>query len=233
MAQTTIGFRELVERLGPHPAFALGLDLDAPEGPERWLVAACLLAGRGSEAHRLEAARRLAEAGLDRPSLLTGDTAEQLEATLTAAKLSDAQAMAQRLVRSGARLRERHGGSLARLAAEADGLEELGARLAGLAPGIGVATVLRFLRPLRRRWPAAADVPLTAAARAAALHLGWLAEGEDEQGAPGALAARLREAGDTVSLTDVEAALERLGARACLRARSERCPLGPDCPGQR
>jgi len=35
-----------------------------------------------------------------------------------------------------------------------------------------------------------------------------------------------------VTLTDLEAALERLGARACLRNRVERCPLGDRCPAR-
>ena len=68
------------------------------------------------------------------------------------------------------------------------------------------------------------------AARAAALHLGWLAAGEDEAGEPGALRAWLRELPDAPPLADVEAALERLGAAACLREAVARCPLQARCP---
>jgi len=233
MSGDVLGFRELVERLGPHPVTTLGIDLDAAGGPERWLLAACLLAERGSQASALEAARRLAASGLGDPVACVGAGTARAQAILAAAHRSRPEATARRLARAGARLRERHGGSLATLASGADGLEELGARLAELAPGIGAATVLRFLRPLRERWPAARDVALDPAARAAARHLGWLAEGEDEEGAPGALLARLRVVSDAPPLEDIEAALGRLGTRSCRRERPERCPLADACPARR
>jgi hypothetical protein len=140
--------------------------------------------------------------------------------------------VAQRLARAGRSLAERHGGSLAALAAQAEDLEELGGRLAALASGVGTATVLRFLRPLRDLWPAAAEIPLEPAARAAAVHLGWLAEGADEEGAPAALRAVLLREPEAPPLADVEAALARLGARSCLRQRPDRCPLGARCPAR-
>ena len=40
----------LSERLGPHPARSLGLDLNEPADVARWFTTACLLAGRGAEA---------------------------------------------------------------------------------------------------------------------------------------------------------------------------------------
>jgi hypothetical protein len=92
--------------------------------------------------------------------------------------------------------------------------------------------VARFLRPLRERWPAAREVPLSPAARAAALHLGLLREGEDEEGEPGALRAALLRWPEAPALADAEAALARLGERACLRGRTARCPLGADCPAK-
>ena len=111
--------------------------------------------------------------------------------------------------------------------------QDLAARLARLAPGVGTATVTRFLRPLRDRWPAAREIPLSAAARAAAVHLSLLREGEDEEGEPGALRSALLREADAPVLADVEAALGRLGERSCLRQRPARCPLGQACPAQR
>jgi adenine-specific DNA glycosylase len=64
------------------------------------------------------------------------------------------------------------------------------------------------------------------------VHLGLLREGQDLEGEPGALRAALRELGDPLDLADLEAALERLGARACLRNRPERCPLAEACPAR-
>jgi hypothetical protein len=121
-------------------------------------------------------------------------------------------------------------GTLAALAAESDGLEALGGRLAGLAPGFGRAAVVRFLEPLRDHWIAAADLPLAPAARSAAVHLGWIEEWEDTDGAPGALRRALEAETGAPPLADVEAALTRLGQRACLRERTARCPLRDACP---
>ncbi len=220
------------EHLGPHPARALGLDLGAPEGVARWFVAACLLAGRGAEALALEAFRELERSGGTRIDRLSEADAERICAALQRAGYRQPEATAGRLVRAAAKLAEAHGGSLEALAAGADGFEALGEELARLASGIGSATILRFLRPLRGLWPSARDVPLAASARAAALHLGLLGEGEDLEGEPAALRAALAGLDIPLDLADLEAALERLGARACLRNRPERCPLAEACPAR-
>jgi hypothetical protein len=63
-----------------------------------------------------------------------------------------------------------------------------------------------------------------------------LMEHEDREGEPGALRAALRvdaalRAGAAPpSLADVECALARIGAVACARGLSARCPLGDACP---
>jgi len=135
------------------------------------------------------------------------------------------------LVRTGAALTA-FDGSPRQLAADALDLADLGGRLVRLAPGFGSATALRFLRPLRGILRAAAETPLDRPSRAAAIHLGWSNEGEDEEGAPGSLAAELQRQDDAPDLADVEAALSRLGARACLRGRVRACPLGDACPAR-
>jgi hypothetical protein len=222
----------LPERLGVHPARALGLDLGAPEDVARWFVAACLLAGRGTEARALEAFRELERCGLARIDRLSEADAARICSALERAGYRQPAAVARRLARAAASLAEAHGGSLEALAADADGFEALGADLARLASGLGGATILRFLRPLRGRWPSARDVPLAVPARAAAVHLGLLREDQDLEGEPGALRAALRGLGDPLDLADLEAMLERLGARACLRNRPERCPLAEACPAR-
>jgi len=232
MSSARLGIRALLERMGPHPAASLGLDLAQPGGPERWFVVACLIAGRAPEPAALRAAKELAARGLDQPVAIAKAGVGPARVALEHADYPRAETVAQRLARAGRSLIECHGGSLASLAAQAENLEELGARLAGLAPGIGAATVLRFLRPLRDLWPAAAETPLEPAARAAAIHLGWIGEGEDEEGEPAALRAALLREPEAPPLADVEAALARLGARSCLRQRPDRCPLGALCPAR-
>jgi endonuclease III len=221
---------ELVARLGPHPARSWGLDLDTDAGLARWLVAACLLAPRGDEAAAGSARGELAQRGIDSPDALAHASPGSVAAALRAASYPKPEIMAARLVRASANLIERHAGSLSALAASVDGIEELGAALVALAPGVGSATAAELLRPLRDRFAAARETPLAPAARVAALHVGLLRESEDEAGEPGALRAALAREQPIPSLSDVEAALTRLGRRACRRGATQRCPLGPDCP---
>jgi len=224
---------ELVARLGPHPARRWGLDLGADAGLARWLVAACLLAARGDEDAAGAALGALAQRGLDAPGGLAGAGPGTVADALAAGHYPNAEITAARLVRASVNLLARHGGSLAGLAAGAEGLDELGAAIVALAPGIGPATAAEFLRPLRERFSAARDLPLASAARAAAVHLRWLGESADMEGDPGVLRARLAREQPVPALADVEAALTRLGRRACLRNAPQRCPLGSDCPGRR
>lgn len=237
----------LVQRLGRHPATEWGIDLAATgAGGERalgrWLVGAVVLGSvRGDPGRAGALLAALVRADLADPPALARAAPTTVASTL--ARAGDAHApddggrralaLGARLVRAGGALEEGFDGSLERLATSADGLEELGARVAGLAPGIGAGTVVRFLRPLRERWPLADEIPLSPAARAAAMHLGWLRESEDEEGPPGALRRSLAAAGEAAPpFRDVEAALDRLGARACLRGRVARCPLGAACPAR-
>lgn len=224
--------RELVQRLGPHPAAQLGLAPDGPEDPGGWFVAACVLSASSGEERGLAATGRLADAGLATPADLLAGGADALLTALEQSAVPRPARLAGSLVRAARTLGERYAGSFDRLAGESDGLDDLGARLAALAPGVGAATVLRFLRPLRGRWSAAADTPLDPAALAAARHLGWLVGGADEDGDPAALRAALAREPVPAAFGDVEAALERLGRRACLRGRIERCPLGEGCPAR-
>ncbi len=221
---------DLVARFGGHHVGDLGIDLEAAEGPGRWLVAAGLYGGRVDEAVAREAARALATAGLADPQQVARARPEALEAALRGTRYPAPEAAARKLWRICHALAEHDTGSLDALAARCESLDELGARLAALAPGFGAASVARFLRPLRDRWIQAREIPLHPAARAAAVHLGLLAEGEDEEGEPGALRAALEDDPATPSLADAEAALTRLGSAACARNRVRRCPLGDACP---
>jgi hypothetical protein len=224
--------RELVERLGPHPAVALGIDPCDEAATGRWFIAACLLAGRPGGSAAGDAYRALARDGLSSPREIAKAEPTRVARWLAEAGYPKPEIAARKLARASVTLVERWGGSFAALAAGADDMADLGARIAGLAPGVGPAAVALFLRPLRDVWIAAREIPLSPAARAAALHVGLLREGEDEEGEPGALRAALAAQPDAPSLSDAEAALERLGRRACLRERVRSCPLGGNCPAR-
>jgi hypothetical protein len=232
VADEPFGAADLIARFGGHPLGELGVDLETSDGLGRWLLMACLYGGRVDDGIAAAAVRSLASAGLAVPSRVAEASPEALESRLDAAKYPAPDVAARMLWRVSDSLTQRYGGSLDRLANQSDQLEDLAAHLASLAPGFGAARVARFLRPLRDRWPVAREIPLLPAARAAAQHLGLLREGEDDDGEPGALRAALRSDPASPALADAEYALERLGARACRRNRTARCPLGESCPAR-
>lgn len=213
----------LVARLGPHPAARAGLDPTRDADAARWLALALLLSSRADEERALAAFAALFES----PAALEP---EALAVALTSARVPQPERIAATLARAIVAFESRYGSSLARLAAGADDVETLGARVVQLAPGVGTATALRFLRPLRERFAVAADLPLAASARAAARHLGLLAEETEPEGEAALLRAQVAREPDAPSFLQVEAALERLGAAACLRERVALCPLGDECP---
>lgn len=222
--------KALLERMGPHPWTALGAGLDDEAQIGGWLVLACLLSAVRAPKRAQGAFAALAERGLDSPSALASAPAGAAAPSLEANGVARAERVAHQLSRAARALEERHGGSLDGLAGGCESLETLGGRLSALGPGIGRATVIRFLRPLRGRWPAAAELPLDPAARAAAVHLGWIDDSDDLEGEPSALRRALAELPDATAFRDVESALERLGRRACGRERADRCPMQALCP---
>jgi hypothetical protein len=224
--------RELVERLGRHPAAELGIDPREAEDADRWFIAACLFAGRVKAAVAASAYRALARDGLPSPREIAAADPGRIALRLAEADYPKPEIAAGKLARASAALVEGWGGSFAALASEAEGLDDLGARIVRLAPGVGPGAAAIFLRPLRDIWVAAREIPLSPAARAAAVHVGLLREGEDEEGEPAALRAALAAEPGAPTLADAEAALDRLGRRACLRERPERCPLGAHCPAR-
>ncbi|MFQ5415858.1 MAG: hypothetical protein ACE5FL_02295 [Myxococcota bacterium] len=226
----SVSARALVESLAGHSVAALGIDPEDVGDSGRWFVAALLLNASRSETAACDAARALAREALGAPHELAAADAERVAALLSATKVPKPEVAARVLLRACGALVERWDGSFTALAGDADDLETLGGRIAKLAPGVGRAAVTRFLRPLRGAWSAAAEIPLTPAALAAGICIGWLPDGVDDDGSANALRGALAAQDDPPRPSDVEAALERLGARACLRGRADRCPLRDRCP---
>ena len=222
--------RDLVERLGPHAATRAGLDPTCDADALRWLALALLLSTRVDEARAVAAFRALSVGELADATALASADPVRVGALLAREGIPQPETRAALLLRACCNFAERWHGSLARLAGDADDLATLGTRVARLASGLGAATVARFLRPLRERFPVVQELPLSAAARAAAQHLGWIGADADAEGEAASLRARVASEPDAPRFSDVESALERLGAAACQRERVARCPLGADCP---
>ncbi|MCH2171597.1 hypothetical protein MK489_12505 [Myxococcota bacterium] len=219
----------LVETMGSHPTARLGLDLGDEEDVGRWLIANSLLGGRIATQTSLRAFLSLREHGLERPATLLQTGASRVASVLRSVDFPRHEQAARQVIRLAEGL-SKAGGSLEALASNAVDLQELGPRLTNLAPGFGVGGVTRFLRPLRETWAQAMELPLHPAARAAAIHLGFIGESEDLEGEPGALRAAIRKEPDDLSFADLEWGLERLGGLSCARDQPERCPLSGHCP---
>lgn len=230
----------LLERLGGDFSHRLGLTLESEDDREleSWLVASCLLGQRLDEAQVEAAFRALREtSGTTLNQIVSVEPAtliQILASTGCKNAAQEAAKLATKLKRAASSLELHYSGSLTRLARQAESSDDLAGRIAALASGIGAATVLHFLRPLREIWRLADEIPLHPAARAAALHLDLLHEGEDEDGAPSVLRARLSAAnttsGQAIAFADLEAALLRLGQRTCLRGRKATCSMHDFCP---
>jgi len=219
--------------MGPGWPERLGLDLD--RGGEQeiffWWAACLLRAGEPREDRVTRALAALPKAGWQTPAKLAA-AGPALGEALAEAGLRTPEVLAARLARAAAALAERFDGSLERLASGGLDIEQLGSRLVALGPGLGPGTALRFLRPLRDRWPAADEAPLDPAAWAAAVDLGWLDEHDDLATAASQLRRRLADEDDPPPLSQLEDALERLGRAACRRGNTRRCPLADDCPAR-
>jgi len=227
--------RWLVERMGPHPARRAGLEPAERSGDlGRWWSLCVLLDPRagGGEERGLRAWRSLEADGLAAPERLAEALPAALAGRLEAAGLGRAERAAAELARGARRLAEGASPDEAlRALAGAEDAETLGRALRARA-GLGRAAALRFLVPLRSAWPAAAELPLGPAARAAGIHLGWLDEWAEAGLEAASLATLLRRDGEPPPLADVEAALERLGRAACRAGRTARCPLAGACPAR-
>ena len=227
--------REIVKKLGRHPATALGLALrrDAEDEIAAWLIASVLLGGRTKPTTAMASFRALAARGATRLDAIGNTPPGLLIGILEAAHHPGAESVVGLLQRLTRGLGKTPTATLSAIAAASDGLEDLGAKLSALASGFGAQRITRFLQPLRDSWPAAEELPLDAAACAAACHLGWIGEDDaDPSALRGFLASEEEKEGATpIPLADLEAALTKLGRRACRRGRFERCPLGDRCPG--
>ena len=230
-SDTRLDAHQVLAEWGPHPAQRLKLSFEEPDDETlgRWLVACCLLAQRCPAARVSEVCGELERVGQGHPEKIRCGDAPTLATTLATSEVREPERVTALLVRASTTLHEQHEGSLTRLGERADDLEELAHRLSRLAPGFGRTSVMRFLQPLRDAWPAAGELPLDPAARAAAEHLGWIGPGADMEGSPSALRTFLARDPKAPALFEVEFALAQLGRRSCLRERADRCPLGEAC----
>lgn len=225
----------LFEQLGGQFSQQLGLDLASEDDRalESWLLVSCLRSSRMDEEQAERIFHVLCASNCSNLQQIASVDAVQIAQALANADCKNPEREAAKFKRAAGALSLHYRGSLTRLAREAENAEDLAGRVAALAPGIGAATVLQFLRPLREVWRLADEIPLHTAAHTAAVHLQLLREGEDAEGAPSVLRAKLYAANEassqTIAFADLEAALTRLGERACMRKKKTSCPMHEFC----
>lgn len=221
---------ELLTRLGGKFSTELGIAVAAsPEERQKWFLAAILFGAPISGLLASRTYRVLADQGVTSPDAILARGWDGLVVLLdqggytrydfkTATKLLDAMSA----------LKEHYQGDLEVLAATARDSEDLEQRLRSLASGIGSTTVNIFLRELREIW-SQAQPPLSNLARLAAAHLGLIPDDLSSEQAWNALSIHWQaQPAAGFEITDLEAALVRLGRDFCRRP-GKSCPLKSWC----
>lgn len=215
----------LVAVLGGRYSVELGIDLDAdPDGRavDRWFLACTLFATRIAAAVAVRTYGVLEAAGVATVADAGHRTWDELVELLDRGGYTRYDfRTASRLLELAGVIAERHGGSVATLAAETDP-GRLDAALRAI-PGWGPTTASIFLRELRDVWPGAAP-PVADRAWASARHLELV--GADEPADRWAKLVELAPA-DGLDPRDLEAGLVRLALDH--GRRFEACPGGDRC----
>ena len=208
---------EVVKSRGGRYAGALGIDLAAADGGERfkWFLAAVLYGTRISESLATRTWREFAVRDLLAPDRIVATGWDGLVGILDAGGYVryDYKA-ATKLLNVCAALMRDYGGSLDALHDAAADPRDLERRIKALGKGIGDTTVGIYLRELRGIW-AKAEPPLSPLAISGATALGYLRAGTPD---PDRALARLRHLWETdgqpaAGFADFESALVREGLR--------------------
>jgi hypothetical protein len=206
---------ELVKSRGGRYAGALGIDLAAADGGERfkWFLAAVLYGTRISESLATRTWREFAVRDVLVPDRIVATGWDGLVGILDAGGyVRYDYKTATKLLDVCAALMRSYGGSLDALHDGAADPRDLEHRIKALGKGIGDTTVGIFLRELRGIW-AKAEPPLSPLAISGATALGYLRAGTPD---PDRALARLRHLWETdgqpaAGFADFESALVREG----------------------
>lgn len=214
--------------------FARGLGIQLEGGREgevfRWFLAALLFGARISERIAVNTFAEFCRRGVVAPGRIQATGWDGLVAILDAGGYAryDFKTATKLLEVCGNLLRD-YGGSLTQLHAASRDSQDLENRVMALGKGIGPVTANIFLRELRGVWSKADPAPSPLALLAAG-NLGLVAGGGPQGALDELTSARLSEPASRPSLTDLEAALVRLGRDFCRRKRCPDCPLKSLCP---
>jgi endonuclease III len=225
---------KLLQTLGGKFSTSLGIDLakNNPEETFKWFLASILFGARIGQTIAANTYQEFAKRGVLSPKRILATGWDGLVEILDAGGYVRYDfKTATKLLEIMRALDEGYEGDIRSLHRHAEGPRDLEARLQEFK-GIGPTTANIFLRELRGIWDKADPLP-SEWAMVAARRLGLTASsGRDEREKAQALS-DLKQVSSKVSipLSDLEAALVRLGKDYCRKGRCTRCPLKEDCQG--
>jgi len=221
---------ELLTRLGGKFSTELGIKVaEGPEERQKWFLAAILFGAPISGSLASRTYRVMADQGVTCPDAVLARGWEGLVVLLDQGGYTRYDfKTATKLLTVMTALKENYQGDLDLLAATARDPVDLEQRLRALASGIGPTTINIFLRELRNIWPQA-QPPLSPLARLGADHLGLIPGDLSSAEAWKILWAHWQaQPAAGFEVTDLEAALVRLGRDFCRKPRKP-CPLKSWC----
>ncbi|MFP4642535.1 MAG: hypothetical protein ACLFPU_10250 [Dehalococcoidia bacterium] len=221
----------LVKELGGGHASSLGINLSDGNSEEvfKWFVASVLLSARINESAALSTYEQFKQDNILSPDAILQTSWQGLiDIMAKGGQGKYDSAIATRLLESSRTLKEKYNGDLNRLHFFAENGESLATNLRLLRGGIDQPTTDVFLRGLRDIWEKA-QPPLAEAAILASRNLG-LTQATDAEGTLEQVGI-IRDIGwdNKMRLSDMEAALTKLGKDYCLRKRCHLCPAVQQC----
>ena len=221
----------LVKKLGGTYASALGIRLASMESEEvfKWFLASVLFGARIGEAIAMKTYKEFEKAGVLSPEAILKTGWQGLVDILDhGGYVRYGFKTATKLLEFARNLKDKYDGDLNRLHFFAEDEKDLEKKLQGLGKGIGPVTVNIFLREMRGLWEKA-EPPLSEPALLASRNVGLIKATNMEASIKGL---RTICEGDELHewrLSDLEAALVRLGKNYCRRKRCSSCPVKAEC----
>jgi len=223
--------KALLDRMGGRFSTALGINLDQGDSREifKWFLASILYGARISEAIASNTYREFERSGVLSPDRILETGWDGLVQILDAGGYVRYDfKTATKLLEVMAALKERFGGDLNALHAQAQSPHDLEQKLMDLGRGIGPVTVNIFLRELRDVWKKADPLPQDLAVMAAR-NLGLVQADERRKILSELRAVWARHAPPGWTFADFESALVRLGKDYCRRRKCDICPMAGEC----
>ena len=223
--------KALLDRMGGRFSTALGINLDQGDSREifKWFLASILYGARISEAIASNTYREFERSGVLSPDRILETGWDGLVQILDAGGYVRYDfKTATKLLEVMAALKERFGGDLNALHAQAQSPHDLEQKLMDLGRGIGPVTVNIFLRELRDVWKKADPLPQDLAVMAAR-NLGLVQADERRKILSELRAVWERHAPPGWTFADFESALVRLGKDYCRREKCTTCPVAEKC----